>query len=401
MIPSELNPDSFKAYPSQGRALATKHLALLRQLPLLFLPILLREVIDCDWKFPAERTDLDNQFTYLNSLNSEQLHTAMSSFARFALPPEFEKSDLVTQPGEFEQRLTAWLWSTRQMDAFQTAAKEYAERLRKANPELPPSLPRLGIVVVGQGVQQNSYPLFRKLKPLGVHFTNVVPKQGMALLHQAVATRAQAHPLFFGHWYIDGGPRFEGAWDGVTCVSYTELDPMRTALLHRMRTSVQSGGMGPEALRTMLLGMQPHQLGATEADPVLSHFQVRILTEGSGTQIFSTSFAQWTAREALRRAQPVTLMVRFAPRQRERSMDELLSNAHSQAETDPLGSLIDADMGGYYTWINQQRLSGANESAFLIWFEDHSEAVAIGPSMPRGTSSSSSMDLAQILSMVS
>jgi hypothetical protein len=168
-----------------------------------------------------------------------------------------------------------------------------------------------------------------------------------------------------------------------------------------MRTSVQSGGMGPEALRTMLLGMQPHQLGATEADPVLSHFQVRILTEGSGTQIFSTSFAQWTAREALRRAQPVTLMVRFAPRQRERSMDELLSNAHSQAETDPLGSLIDADMGGYYTWINQQRLSGANESAFLIWFEDHSEAVAIGPSMPRGTSSSSSMDLAQILSMVS
>jgi hypothetical protein len=153
----------------------------------------------------------------------------------------------------------------------------------------------------------------------------------------------------------------------------------------------------------MLLEMQPHELGATDPDQILSRFQVRVLTEGSGTQIYSSSFAQWTAREALRRAQPVTLLVRFAPRQRERSMDELLANSHSGIgqETDPEGSLIDADIGGYYTWINQQRLSGASQSAFLIWFEAHNEAVAIGPSMPRGTSSSSPVDLAQILAMVS
>jgi hypothetical protein len=62
---------------------------------------------------------------------------------------------------------------------------------------------------------------------------------------------------------------------------------------------------------------------------------------------------------------------------------------------------VDTDMGGYYIWINQQRLSGASNSAFLIWFEDHNEAVAIGPSMPRGVSSSSSMDLAQVLAMMS
>jgi len=403
MMPSELKPDHFKGYPTQGRDLAIRHLALLRLLPLAFLPILLREVIDYDWKFPAERTDLDNQFAYLNSLNSDQLNAAMTSFARFAPPRQFEKSDMVNQPGEFEQRLTAWLWSTRQMDAFQTAAQDYAEKLRTASLEVPLPLRRLSIVVVGQGVEQSSYPLFRKLKPLGVHFTKVVPENGMSLLRQGVTARAQSHPLSFGHWYIDGGPRFEGAWDAVTCISYAELEPMRSALLHRMRASIQSGGMGPETLRTMLLEMQPHELGATEPDPILSRFQVRVLTEGSGTQIYSTSFAQWAAREALRRAQPVTLLVRFAPRQRERSMDELLSNTKSGAETevDPEGSLIDADIGGYYTWMNQQRLSGADESAFLIWFEDRNEAVAIGPSMPRGTSSSSSMNLGQILALMS
>jgi len=53
MMPSELKPDHFKGYPPQGRDLAIRHLALLRLLPLAFLPILLREVIDYDWKFPA------------------------------------------------------------------------------------------------------------------------------------------------------------------------------------------------------------------------------------------------------------------------------------------------------------------------------------------------------------
>jgi hypothetical protein len=403
MIPGELNSDCFRRYPPQGRDLATKHLALLRQLPLVFLPILLREVIEYDWKFPVERADLDNQFAYLNSLNMDQLKAAMSAFARFTPPTQLEKSDLVNQPGEFEQRLTAWLWSTRQMDAFQAVAQQYAGRLRAGRPEAAPPLRRLSIVVVGQGVKQNSYFLFRKLKPLGVHFTNAVPANGTALLRQAVTARARSYPLSFGHWYIDGGSRLQGEWDGVSCISYAELEPMRLALLHRMRAAIQSSDMGPEALRTMLLEVQPRELGATDPDSLLSRFQVRVLTEGSGTQIYSTSFAQWAAREALRRAQPVTLLVRFAPRQREQSMDELLSNAHSgsRQELDPEGSLIDADIGGYYTWINQQRLSGANESAFLIWFEDHSEAVAIGPSMPRGTSSSSSMDLGQILALVS
>ena len=61
---------------------------------------------------------------------------------------------------------------------------------------------------------------------------------------------------------------------------------------------------------------------------MIDRFQVKLLTEGSGTQIFSTTFAQWTAREALRRAQPLTMLVRFAPRQRQKPMNEMLSASH-------------------------------------------------------------------------
>ncbi len=136
---------------------------------------------------------------------------------------------------------------------------------------------------------------------------------------------------------------------------------------------------------------------APAADPVLNRFQVSLLTEGSGTQIYSTTFVQWAAREVYRRAQPITLLARFQPRVRERPMNELLEGIQQNAEPDPHGSLIDADMGAYYSWLNQQRLNGANEAVFLVWFEEHGEAVAVAPSLSRGTVDPTEIDLAGLL----
>ena len=99
----------------------------------------------------------------------------------------------------------------------------------------------------------------------------------------------------------------------------------------------------------------------------------------------------------MRRAQPLTMLVRFAPRQRQKPMNELLSGTRPNADLDPAGSLVDADMGSYYTYLNQQRLYGAEKSSFLVWFEGHNEALAIGPAMPGGTQSSSPTDLRQLL----
>jgi hypothetical protein len=78
-------------------------------------------------------------------------------------------------------------------------------------------------------------------------------------------------------------------------------------------------------------------------------------------------------------------------------MNEMLGAAVESAELDPIGSLVDADMGAYYNWLNQQRLPGADESAFLVWFEGHPQALAIGPTTPRGTTSNSAITLEQIL----
>ena len=134
--------------------------------------------------------------------------------------------------------------------------------------------------------------------------------------------------------------------------------------------------------------------------PCSTASQLSLLTEGSGTQVFSTTFVQWAAREALRRAQPLTIFARFAPRQRENQMNELLAEHQRKPELDPQGSLIDADMGAYYTWLNQQRLPGEEKSAFLAWFEDHPEAVAIAPGMERGKRSDAPVELAELIARI-
>ena len=58
-----------------------------------------------------------------------------------------------------------------------------------------------------------------------------------------------------------------------------------------------------------MAALSPADLGlrGDKNDAVLRHFEVKILTEGAGTQVFSTTFVQWAAREAMRRAQPVTM----------------------------------------------------------------------------------------------
>ena len=58
MLPSELKAEQFAAYRQEAKALASEHVGTFRELPLSFLPGVLRELIEYDYKFPAERRAL-------------------------------------------------------------------------------------------------------------------------------------------------------------------------------------------------------------------------------------------------------------------------------------------------------------------------------------------------------
>jgi hypothetical protein len=396
MLPRDLKPESFSNYPPEARKLITDYLGTIQALPLVYVANLLREVIEYDFKFPAERRELEKELSNSRALSREEQNVWFQDFAAIRLSAALEQSDWPNHPAQFVEQLSTYLWATHQLDAFRKAALDYAEQLQRATPPDSPPIARLGVAVIGQGVTSYDEPLFRKLRAHGAYFSRVKSDGGLALLLNAVGKRAKDHSIAYGHWYVDGGLTAEHEAE-LTCVSYQSLASVREELLRKMRSQIEKPGMGPETLRTLMAQQTPEEFGLN-GDPVLDRFKLKLLTEGSGTQIFSTTFAQWAAREALRRAQPCTLIVRFAPRQRQRPMNELLSGRQDQVELDPVGSLIDADMGAYYNWINQQRLTGAEQSSFLAWFEDHNQAVVIGPAVPRGTESDSETELSNLLS---
>ncbi|MDQ2834836.1 MAG: hypothetical protein M3Y50_14085 [Acidobacteriota bacterium] len=399
MLPRDLKPEQFAAYPPEASKLVVAHLDALRQLPLSFVPSLLREAIEYDFKFPTERTAIAKELAAISSLTPAQRNERFRAFSRLSLSVKLEHLDWINQPGQFVEQLSAYLWTTHQQDAFRAAALAYEDLTEKIAAPHPIAMRRLGIAVIGQGVASYDRPLFRNLRKYGTYFRNVKPDRGVELLLSAVEARAEAHPVRYGHWYVDGGEAADHS-PLLSCVSFERLAPVRAALLRDIQTEIAKPGMGPEELRTYMVRLSPADLGMDKSgDEVLQRFQVKLFTEGSGTQIFSTTFAQWAAREALRRAEPLTLLMRVAPRQRQRSMNELLSSNNGPPELDVTGSLIDADMGAYYQWINQQRLAGSEHSSFLVWFEGHNQALAIGPSLPRGTESNSNLNLKDLLSL--
>lgn len=388
MLPAQLTVEDFKTYPPKARDLAVQHLALLQRLPLSFAPFLLKEIIVYDWKFPVEQAELEHQLAYL-----ERGQPVLARFQQLRLDANADAFDWVHAPGQFLEQLSAHLWATHQIDEFRSASEQYIHQFYASLPERSLALPRLSIVIIGQGAEAGHYPLFRKLRPSGVYFTRVSPVNGLPALLDVVKTRAAAHPEPYAHWYIDGGTPASIAPE-FTTVSYDGLNPVRLALAEKMRSAYESSKFDAELLRTTLAQASPEALGLTTA---LQRFELSLLTEGAGTQIYSTTFVQWAAREALRRAQPLTMLARYAPRQKERSMSDLLRGSQQTPASDPQGSLIDADMGAYYTWLNQQRLSGAANSRFLVWFENAREALAIAPGLQGGSTITKPMDMSALL----
>ena len=206
----------------------------------------------------------------------------------------------------------------------------------------------------------------------------------------------------FAHWYIDGDHSATAPTPNLTQVAYGDLASARMQLLTRTDQAISSGTMGPEGLRSLLAHLRPADLGLpdTETASALSRFQLSILTEGSGTQIFATTFVQWAARECIRRAEPETLLLRFTPRQQAQSMDAMLGGTPSTG-LDAAGSLVDAEEAAWLTFLSLRRLPGSEATLrFLVWHEGQQEALVIGPGLPAGTSSSTPMDMTAALKLL-
>jgi len=144
---------------------------------------------------------------------------------------------------------------------------------------------------------------FESCGPLGAFYTKVDPKNGLETLLAFAAQRAKAHPIPYAHWYIDGArkprairlllPFPTRAWNRLANCCCKSAEAQRLAWKWVRRICARPW-----------LALRPSDLQLDKiADPVLSRFVLKCLTEGSGTQIFSTTFcAMGCARSVAARA---------------------------------------------------------------------------------------------------
>jgi hypothetical protein len=395
--PDQLKPEDFERYAPEARAFALKYIALLQRLPLAICPSFLEQIQQLDSSFPAERAALRRTCDFLLHLSVDRLATLTQPFQQIRLSSQIEKKDWVHAPAEFIPALTAELWSSGQIDRFRAASVA----LFAAVPVAEEQAERLTLVVLGLDAPAPASTVLRKLGRKGVTLTALEAEDMPRQIFAAFRRHAEDSGEPYAHWYVDGGDPWKDSYRtiaGTVAISYPEMDPIRVQTLSRMEEIVRSGSAGAEEMRARLAAMTPQELGTDRvtSDPVLRRFYTELFTLSSGPQIFSTTFVQWAGRELARRAQPRTLLLRYAPRQRYQAFNEMLHEAEP-ASLDPEGSLRDAEMGAYYTWIEMNRITAAGKGSCVAWLEGTSRAVIIGNSAPAGTESSSPLNLQRAL----
>lgn len=397
MDPRSLSIASFQSYDPLARKLACDHLELLRSLPLVLCAVMLREIINFDVRFPRERAAIEFRLSYLESLSAEDRRNLTIGFANLSLSPELLTADWVCSPQKFEELLSAHLWASKQYDTFREVAVAFAQQVDRSMPAWNPGARRWVVIVFGPELRKDGYPLFRKLRPHGVFFSRVTGEDGMTAILDELGQRAAKTQTPFDHWYIEGGISEAKISGGVSQCSWQQSTAMRTEMLAMIEKIVSSGSGGPEMLRSAMASWTPGTHNAVTGNALVDRFILSVYGEGSGTQIFSTTFVQWATREILRRAEPVSVVARYGLRQKQRTLNEMFSKPSSRAVTDPAGSLVDADFGAYTSWVNLSRISGSDQARFVVWCEAHGQAIALGPDCPRGTEAPDQIGITQLL----
>jgi hypothetical protein len=389
--------------PPEKAPVSTEQLRSIENLPLPLAAMMMQQISRADRLFPIERGELNSTLQSLMAPRSKPTEQAVEMFAALRLSPELQRYDWRSDPAGFAERMTAELWRSNQIETFRNAAKLLAPSPSALEPGSTQPASRFVVIVLDRRLRAaaGSPTLFRRLRPFGTCFSHAADDRGMETLERWITARASADAEPYAHWKIAGDVWNRPAGAPVVSLSYDGLSAERRKLLaffNTARNTATSGG--PEGLRQALLHLTPEQIGLTSIDdPVLRTFATDIFTEGSGTQLYSTTFVQWAIREALRRAQPRSLLARFSPRSQATSMDMRIAKPELEPPLDDAGSLIDAEMGAYLSYVNLMRLPDSNRASFLVWHEGYGQALLISRGMPQGSESSSAMTLERILAL--
>ncbi len=188
---------------------------------------------------------------------------------------------------------------------------------------------------------------------------------------------------------LECGARFSGLAN-ATVLSWDALDALRREFLRRLNAvqrDLRSVDQTSDDLRRADIGhlIRPD----LAAKPRVREFVRALMLSGNGSLVFSNSFIEWGASEALRRVQPQALVASFGMRQKLKPFSSLVlfedqtrSNPVPDQD-DPAGSLADAVLLAEYVYLAAQRVACyPDHTLTLLSAVDWSRVLILGPRPP-------------------
>ena len=103
---------------------------------------------------------MEKELANLNSLSAEQVEAWFQGFAQIQLSSKLEEFDWINSPAQFVEQLSSHLWTTHQLDAFRTAAMEYANRLQARSRQSRLRYPGLELRLSARELRLTTKPCF-------------------------------------------------------------------------------------------------------------------------------------------------------------------------------------------------------------------------------------------------
>ena len=192
-------------------------------------------------------------------------------------------------------------------------------------------------------------------------------------------------------WLIDADTALTGTLSlasvpAASCLSYAALKPFRDKFLADLNTIPKDMSVADQTVATLRQTDWERWCPADLArQKRLRNFVVEVFLSGNGSLIFSNSFVEWAASEALRRARPRVVVARFGMRSKPKLFTSIAVFENQEKISplpdvdDPENSAVDAAILARYVWLSARRYPEYDRSLCLCVSEHLNAAYVIAP----------------------
>lgn len=406
-----------------AKELAERYEHLLDALPRTFSISIITKLRAWPNLFEPERTYFKTLLQQLSALTPSERHEIFSGLAAFESKSSCDRIH-DSDPFALDQKLIRHI---KRQGLWMPWRAQISQVFAKIQPSLDAALygsdhsRRLVVILYDQGITIERNQLWQRFRDVGVR----VP----LALGDATTTKPFLHELFTGTpagaggatpntlfdavgktprpsqhdiWVIEADDalrslcgRTKAGAESATCVtgmSYSRLRDFREKISDVIYNRTSTGQItGPSELADYLrtLEIMPASNSVLDSDPRVRAFIRDIFVGGAGTLVINNTFVEWSAIQAMKRAQPHVIVARFGVRYKMKPFSSLLLFSKPRPADkipwmlDPWGSFVDVELLSYYIWLKSQELIPYRDRTLYVLLADGVEEMLVaGPAKP-------------------